>query len=143
MNQYNNPKKSDWKSLTTRPYIDNSLIVETVIDVFRSVKENGDFSLKELTKKFDKVELKNIKVELDEINDSDELISKDLKSSIDLAFDNIYKFHISQLGKNENIEILEGINCWQEKRPISNVGFYIPGGTAPLFSTVLMLGIPS
>ena len=64
MNQYNNPKKSDWKSLTTRPYIDNSLIVETVIDVFRSVKENGDFSLKELTKKFDKVELKNIKVEI-------------------------------------------------------------------------------
>ena len=143
MNQYNNPKKSDWKSLVSRPYIDNGLIYETVIDVFKTVKENGDVSLRELTKKFDKVELKNIKVEIDEINVSEELISKELKSSIDLAFDNIYKFHLSQLTKNDNIEILEGINCWQEKRPISNVGFYIPGGTAPLFSTVLMLGIPS
>ena len=143
MNQYNNPRKSDWKSLVTRPYVDNSLIYETVIDVFKSVKENGDVSLRELTKKFDKVELKNIKVEIDEIDVSEELISKELKSSIDLAFDNIYKFHLSQLTKNDNIEILEGINCWQEKRPISNVGFYIPGGTAPLFSTVLMLGIPS
>ena len=143
MNQYNNPKKSDWKSLVSRPYIDNGLIYETVIDVFKTVKENGDVSLREYTKKFDKVELKNIRVEIDEINVSEELISKELKSSIDLAFDNIYKFHLSQLTKNDNIEILEGINCWQEKRPISNVGFYIPGGTAPLFSTVLMLGIPS
>ena len=143
MNQYNNPKKSDWKSLVSRPYIDNSSIYETVIEVFKTVKENGDVSLRELTKKFDKVELKNIKVEIDEIDVSEELISKELKSSIDLAFDNIYKFHLSQLTKNDNIEILEGINCWQEKRPISNVGFYIPGGTAPLFSTVLMLGIPS
>jgi len=143
MNQYNNPKKSDWKSLVKRPYVDNSLIYETVIDVFKTVKENGDISLRELTKKFDKVELKNIKVEIDEIDVSEELISKELKFSIDLAFDNIYKFHLSQLTKNDNIEILEGINCWQEKRPISNVGFYIPGGTAPLFSTVLMLGIPS
>ena len=143
MNQYNNPKKSDWKSLVKRPYVDNSLIYETVIDVFRSVKDNGDVSLRELTKKFDKVELKNIKIEIDEIDVSEKLISKELKSSIDLAFDNIYKFHLSQLTKNDNIEISEGINCWQEKRPISNVGFYIPGGTAPLFSTVLMLGIPS
>ena len=68
MNQYNNPRKSDWKSLVTRPYVDNSLIYETVIDVFKSVKENGDVSLRELTKKFDKVELKNIKVEIDEID---------------------------------------------------------------------------
>jgi histidinol dehydrogenase len=143
MNQYNNPKKFDWKSLVSRPYVDNGSIYETVIEVFKTVKENGDVSLREYTKKFDKVELKKIRVEIDEINVSEELISKELKSSIDLAFDNIYKFHLSQLTKNDNIEILEGINCWQEKRPISNVGFYIPGGTAPLFSTVLMLGIPS
>ena len=78
MNQYNNPKKSDWKSLVKRPYVDNSLIYETVIDVFKSVKDNGDLSLIELTKKFDKVELKNIKVEIDDINVSEELISKEL-----------------------------------------------------------------
>ena len=82
MNQYNNPRKSDWKSLATRPYVDNSLIYETVIDVFKSVKENGDVSLRELTKKFDKVELKNIKVEIDEIDVSEELISKELKLSL-------------------------------------------------------------
>ena len=105
MNQYNNPKKSHWKSLVSRPYIDNGLIYETVIDVFKTVKENGDVSLRELTKKFDKVELKNIKVEIDEIDVSEELISKELKSSIDLAFDNIDKFHLSQLTKNDNIEI--------------------------------------
>ena len=67
MNQYYNPKKSDWKSLVSRPYIDNGSIYETVIDVFKTVKEYGDVSLRELTKKFDKVELKNIKVEIDEI----------------------------------------------------------------------------
>ena len=111
--------------------------------MFENVKNYGDKSLINYTKKFDNIEISRIKVETKSIADSEFLISDKLKDSIDLAFKNIYKFHKSQIQKKEIIEINEGISCWQEKRPIEKVGFYIPGGTAPLFSTVLMLGIPS
>ena len=143
MNIINNPNRSIWSSLTQRPYFDNESVYTVVEEVFENVKNYGDKSLINYTKKFDNIEISSIKVKTKSIADSEFLISDNLKDSIDLAFKNIYKFHKSQIQKKEIIEINEGISCWQEKRPIEKVGFYIPGGTAPLFSTVLMLGIPS
>ena len=143
MNIITNPKRSVWSSLTERPYVDNKSVKTVVKEVFENVKNYGDKSLIEYTKKFDNIELTTIEVEAKTITNSEFIISQKLKDSIDLAFKNIYKFHKSQIQKKEIIKINEGISCWQEKRPIERVGFYIPGGTAPLFSTVLMLGIPS
>ena len=143
MNIITNPKRSVWSSLTERPYVDNKSVHTVVKEVFENVKNYGDKSLIEYTKKFDNIELTTIEVELKSIINSEFIISQKLKDSIDLAFKNIYKFHKSQIQKKEIVKINEGISCWQEKRPIERVGFYIPGGTAPLFSTVLMLGIPS
>ncbi len=143
MNIITNPKRSVWSSLTERPYVDNKSVETVVKEVFENVKNYGDKSLIEYTKKFDNIELTTIEVEAKTITNSEFLISQKLKDSIDLAFKNIYKFHKSQTQKKEIVKINEGISCWQEKRPIERVGFYIPGGTAPLFSTVLMLGIPS
>jgi histidinol dehydrogenase len=143
MNNITNPNRSTWSSLVKRPYFDNKSINTVVEEVFENVMSYGDKSLIDYTKKFDNVEISNLKVESKFIAESEYLISSKLKDSIDLAFKNIYKFHKSQIQKKEIIEINKGISCWQEKRPIENVGFYIPGGTAPLFSTVLMLGIPS
>ena len=143
MNIITNPKRSVWSSLTERPYVDNKSVKTVVKEVFENVMNYGDKSLIEYTKKFDNIELTTIEVELKSIINSEFIISQKLKDSIDLAFKNIYKFHKSQIQKKEIIKINDGISCWQEKRPIERVGFYIPGGTAPLFSTVLMLGIPS
>ena len=143
MNNIVNPNRSTWSSLVKRPYFDNKSISTVVEEVFENVMSFGDKSLIDYTRKFDNVEISSLKVESKSIAESEFLISTKLKDSIDLAFKNIYKFHKSQIQKKEIIEINKGISCWQEKRPIENVGFYIPGGTAPLFSTVLMLGIPS
>ena len=143
MNIIINPCKSKWDSLTQRPYTENNSVVDSVKEIFKNVQKNGDKSLIDYTLKFDNVKIDKLKVSENLINDSEFKISSNLKKAIDLAYNNIYKFHSSQLQKKNIIEVQKGINCWQEKRPINNVGLYIPGGSAPLFSTVLMLGIPS
>tara|TARA_B100001287_G_scaffold272898_1_gene275384 strand:- start:462 stop:1742 length:1281 start_codon:yes stop_codon:yes gene_type:complete len=143
MNIIINPSKSKWDSLTQRPYTENNSVVDLVKEIFKNVQKNGDKSLIDYTLKFDNVKIDKLKVPENLINDSEFKISSNLKKAIDLAYNNIYKFHSSQLQKKNIIEVQKGINCWQEKRPINNVGLYIPGGSAPLFSTVLMLGIPS
>ena len=143
MNIIINPSKSKWCSLTQRPYTENNSVVDSVKEIFKNVQKNGDKSLIDYSLKFDNVKIDKLKVSENLINDSEFKISSNLKKAIDLAYNNIYKFHSSQLQKKNIIEVQKGINCWQEKRPINNVGLYIPGGSAPLFSTVLMLGIPS
>ena len=143
MNIIINPSKSKWDSLTQRPYTENNSVVDLVKEIFKNVQKNGDKSLIDYTLKFDNVKIDKLKVPENLINDSEFKISSNLKKAIDLSYNNIYKFHSSQLQKKNIIEVQKGINCWQEKRPINNVGLYIPGGSAPLFSTVLMLGIPS
>ena len=143
MNIIINPCKSKWDSLTQRPYTENNSVVDSVKEIFKNVQKNGDKSLIDYTLKFDNVNIDKLKISENLINDSEFKISSNLKKAIDLAYNNIYKFHSSQLQKKNIIEVQKGINCWQEKRPINNVGLYIPGGSAPLFSTVLMLGIPS
>ena len=143
MNIIINPSKSKWDSLTQRPYTENNSVVDLVKEIFKNVQKNGDKSLIDYSLKFDNVKIDKLKVSENLINDSEFKISSNLKKAIDLSYNNIYKFHSSQLQKKNIIEVQKGINCWQEKRPINNVGLYIPGGSAPLFSTVLMLGIPS
>ena len=138
-----NPEKKSWSSLIKRPLYSLDSVKDIVDEIFNNVELYGDKSLIEYTNKFDKVDLNNLIVSEKKINNSENLIDDNLKESIKVAFNNIYKFHKNQTFKVEKIETTSGVYCWQEKRPIENVGLYIPGGTAPLFSSVLMLAIPA
>ena len=143
MKKYYNPKKDNWLSICERPLFDNTQIKKIVNDIFANVKTNGDKALIKYTKKFDNIDIKEIGIDLEKIDISEINIDSKLKESIDNAFKNIYKFHESQIFNLKKIETSHGVVCWQDKRPIENVGLYIPGGTAPLFSSVLMLAIPA
>ncbi|WP_299128675.1 histidinol dehydrogenase [uncultured Winogradskyella sp.] len=143
MKTYINPKKSEWSALLQRPTKTVDAIEATVNTVFNEVKNKGDKAIKAYTSKFDKVELEVIEVTKDEIDEAEKRISKDLKKAIELARKNIKRFHKAQKTKKVSLKTMKGVKCWQEKRPIQKVGLYIPGGTAPLFSTVLMLSIPA
>ena len=138
-----NPEKKYWSSLIKRPLYSLDSVKDIVDKIFTNVELYGDKSLIEYTNKFDKVDLNNLIVSEKKINNSENLIDDNLKESIKVAFNNIYKFHKNQTFKGEKIETTSGVYCWQEKIPIENVGLYIPGGTAPLFSSVLMLAIPA
>jgi histidinol dehydrogenase len=130
-------------SICERPLFDNTQIKKIVNDIFANVKTNGDKALIKYTKKFDNIDIKEIGIDFEKIDISEINIDSKLKESIDNAFKNIYKFHESQIFNSKKIETSHGVVCWQDKRPIENVGLYIPGGTAPLFSSVLMLAIPA
>ena len=138
-----NPEKKSWSSLIKRPLYSLDSVKDIVDEIFTNVELYGDKSLIEYTNKFDKVDLNNLIVSEKKINNSENLIDDNLKESIKVAFNNIYKFHKNQTFKAEKIETTSGVYCWQEKRPIENIGLYVPGGTAPLFSSVLMLAIPA
>jgi len=143
MNKIFNPKRNTWSSLVKRPLYNLDSVKNIVDEIFNNVKLYGDKSLIDYTNKFDKVNLNNLIVSDKKINNSENEIDKDLKESINIAFNNIYKFHKNQTFNSKKIETTQGVFCWQEKRAIENVGLYIPGGTAPLFSSVLMLAIPA
>ncbi|WP_120213603.1 histidinol dehydrogenase [Epilithonimonas arachidiradicis] len=143
MKQYKYPPISEWKSLCERPLQNQENLESQVKEVFSEVKDNGDKALKFFTEKFDKVSIQDLKVSESEINEAEKLVSEELKSAIKIASENIKKFHNSQQEEKNIIETTEGVFCWRESRAIENIGIYIPGGTAPLFSTVLMLGIPA
>ena len=138
-----NPIKKSWSTLMKRPLYSIDSVKHTVDEIFTNVELYGDKSLIDSTYKFDKVYLNNLLVDEKKINNSENEIDNDLKESINIAYNNIYKFHENQTFKSETIETTVGVYCWQEKRPIENIGLYIPGGTAPLFSSVLMLAIPA
>jgi len=143
MKQFNYPKVSEWKDLCERPLQNQKNLESQIKEVFSEVKNNGDNALKFFTAKFDKVSLQDLKVSENEIIEAENLVSNELKSAIKIACENIRKFHYSQQEEKKIIETTEGVFCWRENRAIENIGIYIPGGTAPLFSTVLMLGIPA
>ena len=143
MKQFNYPKVSEWKDLCERPLQNQKNLESQIKEVFSEVKNNGDKALKFFTAKFDKVSLQDLKVTENEIIEVKKLVSEELKSAIKIACENIRKFHYSQQEEKKIIETTEGVFCWRENRAIENIGIYIPGGTAPLFSTVLMLGIPA
>jgi len=137
------PPESDWQSLIQRPASSFHDLEELVKQVFKSVQLNGDKAVNDYTLQFDKVVMDEIKVNEKEIRDSIKKIPAKLRSAIGLAKKNIEIFHSSQTDKMKIIETTKGVKCWRESRPIENVGLYIPSGSAPLFSTVLMLGIPA
>tara|TARA_R110000737_G_scaffold19063_7_gene37139 strand:+ start:1506 stop:2789 length:1284 start_codon:yes stop_codon:yes gene_type:complete len=143
MNKIYNPERAQWKTVLKRPTQSVSDIEDIVNSVFREIKAGGDTVVSSYTKKFDGVVLKDALVPSIEIKESSALISNDLKAAIQQAKNNIEKFHKAQKTEKITVETADGVQCWQEKRPIQKVGLYIPGGTAPLFSTILMLAIPA
>ena len=138
-----NPKKEDWSTLLQRPTQSVEDIEDTVNQIFIDIQHNGDFAVAKYTSIFDGVELDDITVSEDEIKEASKNISNELKNAIRKAKQNIETFHKAQKTSKVEVETTRGVLCWQEKRPIEKIGLYIPGGTAPLFSTVLMLAIPA
>jgi histidinol dehydrogenase len=143
MNIYKNPKRENWSELTKRPVFEKQEIAQTMKDIFDEVQKKGDEALIQFAEKFDSAKIVQLQVSAEEISGAKDLISEELKSAIQIANENITKFHVSQLVEVEKIETTKGVICWRENRAIEKVGIYIPGGTAPLFSTVLMLVIPA
>ena len=143
MKNINNPQRKDWSQILERPTKTVEDIEKTVNQIFGDVQKNGDAAVKKYTQLFDGVSLDNVIVSIEEINEAITEVSSELKDAINLAKENITKFHTAQKTDKVFVETTKGVSCWQEKRPIQKVGLYIPGGTAPLFSTVLMLAIPA
>ncbi len=143
MNKIYNPEAETWSEILKRPTKTIDDIEVTVKEIFKEVQKKGDEAVSKYTAIFDGSVLDTNEVSQDEINEAITLISEDLKEAIQLAKSNISKFHSAQKTERITIETTEGVNCWQEKRPIQKIGLYIPGGTAPLFSTVLMLAVPA
>lgn len=141
VNRY--PEKEKWSELTKRPAIKREQLTETVAGIFDEVKNNGDRALIDFARKFDSAEIKDIKVSQKEVVEAESLVGDALKSAIQQARENVARFHASQVPQMEKIETVKGVVCWRENRAIGKVGIYIPGGTAPLFSTVLMLAVPA
>ena len=137
------PARSEWSSLLSRPTMDNSHLFDLVRNVLKDIRERGDEAVKEYELKFDKVQLNSLLVSEEEIKEAEQAVSEELKNAILLAKENITKFHAAQDQTLPCVETMPGVKCWQKAVAIERVGLYIPGGTAPLFSTVLMLAIPA
>ncbi len=143
MKTYFNPGRNRWPQILQRPMLDVSGLYETVQSVLNEIKLSGDQALQKFTHKFDGVILEDFRVTEKEIAEAESKVSPDLKKAIVLASTNIEKFHTAQKTEIRKIETMPGVVCWQKPVAIEKVGLYIPGGTAPLFSTVLMLAIPA
>ena len=143
MKRINYPSVSEWPLLLQRPTFDSSSLNEMVGEVLRNVRTRGDEAVREYGLKFDKVALTELEVSFIEIAESENVISSDLKEAINLSCANITAFHRAQDTLLPIVETMPGVTCWQKAMPIEKVGLYIPGGTAPLFSTVLMLALPA
>lgn len=137
------PSPQTWPQILQRPVFDNSSLQQTVKAVMTEVKINGDAAIQQFTKQFDGVSVENFVVSQNEISESVALLSTELKEAIRQAAKNVQLFHEKQVAKTEVVETMPGIQCWRKSIGIEKVGLYIPGGTAPLFSTILMLGIPA
>ncbi|WP_062054844.1 histidinol dehydrogenase [Aquimarina longa] len=143
MNKIYNPSKSTWAELLKRPTQTVADIETIVLDVFDEVQAEKDIAISRYTQKFDQVNLSTILVSPQEIEEATKQVDQDLKEAIQLAKSNIEIFHAAQKTTKITTKTSDGVVCWQEKRPIQKVGLYIPGGTAPLFSTILMLTVPA
>jgi len=143
MQVFKYPTRETWNSLLLRPAYDSTVLFDSVQKVLDDVRTHGDKSVKEYTKQFDSVDLENIEVTKEEIAEAEKLVSVNLKQAIEMARRNIWKFHSEQQQDLPEVQTSPGVYCWQKAIAIEKVGLYVPGGTAPLFSTVLMLGIPA
>ena len=137
------PHKSDWAELLKRPTQDVSTLFENVNTILQNVKANGDKAVLEYAEKFDRVKLESLAVTPEEMKEAEAQVPIELKVAILLAQRNIYTFHKKQKFEGKKVETMEGVTCWQKAVGIEKVGLYVPGGTAPLFSTVLMLAVPA
>ena len=138
-----NPLSKNWQEVLKRPTQTVDDIEATVNEIFAEVRSKGDQAIEKYTSLFDWIAIKNIEVSPEEIQQAEKEISSELKEAIQLAKENITKFHAAQKTERVEVETQKGVKCWQEKRPIQKVGLYIPGGSAPLFSTILMLAVPA
>jgi histidinol dehydrogenase len=143
MNIIRYPEKSEWAKIVERPRLDMSVLNQTVASVLADVKQRGDEAVKGYELKFDHVDLPTLEVTKAEIDEAEQTVSEELKDAIHLAHQNIKTFHESQRFRSKKVETQPGVTCWQKSIAIEKVGLYIPGGTAPLFSTVLMLATPA
>lgn len=143
MKIYNNPLQSEWKNLSERPSFPSEDLERKVQNIIEKVKNQGDVALKEFAMEFDKVALNDLRVNKSELEEAIAKVPNQLKEAIAQAAGNILKFHASQQPSENRVETTEGVECWRKNVAIENVGLYIPGGSAPLFSTVLMLAIPA
>jgi histidinol dehydrogenase len=137
------PHVKDWPSIIARPALEKKGLDRTVARIMDAVRRKGDKALRKYTRDFDGVSLRRSEVTTKEIRTAEKMLDEDLKSAIRQAADNIRKFHETQAHREPEVETMRGVTCWRRSLPIGKVGLYIPGGTAPLFSTILMLGIPS
>ncbi|MCM1107876.1 MAG: histidinol dehydrogenase [Clostridium sp.] len=137
------PKQEEWAALLARPTMDVKALRDTVNDVLQRVRIEGDSAVKDYELRFDKVELDTLSVTSAEMDEAEASVSEELKQALLTAHDNISRFHASQRHESRPQEVRPGVTCWQRAVPIEKVGLYIPGGTAPLFSTVLMLATPA
>jgi histidinol dehydrogenase len=138
-----NPGKDQWAQLMERPVSADLDIEKLVVDIFEEIKSKGDVSVKKCTELFDGIKINTISVNQSEIQEAEKMIPEELKTAIQKAKSNIETFHSLQRIKKKEIETSPGVRCWLDRRPIEKVGIYIPGGTAPLFSTILMLAVPA
>ncbi|MEY3118926.1 MAG: hypothetical protein RIT30_858, partial [Bacteroidota bacterium] len=143
MKVFNEPSINEWASILARPTIDAAQLHDKVNAIIKEVVVSGDAAIKKLTLQFDGISINEFKVPVKKIAAAENLISAALKTAIQLAKVNIEIFHNSQIQKVERIETMPGVWCWRKSVGIEKVGIYIPGGSAPLFSTVLMLGVPA
>ena len=143
MNIIKYPTRQEWAQIIERPHLDTEQLNQTVAAVLADVKTRGDEAVKGYELKFDHVDLDTLAVSLAEIDEAHKLVSNELSQAIELAHSNIRKFHESQRFRSKKVETQPGVVCWQKSIAIERVGLYIPGGTAPLFSTVLMLATPA
>lgn len=143
MKVYVQPERTAWEKILQRPTLDNSQLETTVANVLQDIKERGDAAVLEYTEKFDKVRPESLLATASEIEQAGKLLDPELKAAIQQAAQNIERFHASQRQEIQVVETMPGVNCWRKSVGIEKVGLYIPGGTAPLFSTVLMLGVPA
>ena len=141
--QYKDLTKEQIQELVNRNTDPNNAIQDTVLQIINEVKTVGDTALKSYAKQFDKVDLEKLYLGQEEIDELASTISRDQMRALEIAFQNIYKFHQTQLKRERTVETMPGVKCWREVRPIEKVGLYIPGGSAVLPSTLLMLGIPA
>jgi len=143
MKIYKNPTQSQWAEIVERPSIDNTILLKNVGKILSDVKKGGDRAVRKYSKKFDGISSKKIKIGEKEIKKGIADVSDELKHAIKVAAENIRVFHSLQMESSPRIETIKGVECWRKSVGIERVGIYIPGGSAPLFSTVLMLGIPA
>lgn len=138
-----NPVRKEWERILRRPALDTSSLESRVTNILKEIKENGDDAVRRFSLMFDKVSLNSLEVTSSEVSEAISSLPEELKNAIQQAKQNIELFHRAQTGAAEVIETMPGVKCWRKMVPIEKVGLYIPGGTAPLFSTILMLGVPA